>query len=906
MKSKLLFLFLLLVVSLSTAVYAYVDCSPNSCPAGYSDGGVTCSGDTCTRICSKINDCSPIACDSSYVDYGVSCGTGDCTRSCYADARCSDSWSHIFYDSDEEKNYDSFYADARVHSDHYYPSGTKCYKSVYDAYFKVSNADYGDATRLNWDYIIEDSYNNVDWDDSGREYDDDWTFNFDEETVLFSPESVACSSSYYKCKTIGTSSIKFENDSWVEIDTVADYVRAKSYLDVYESSWLSAGYSNKSCQKSNSVDNQSCQRKECNPSDPCCNSDGTLKSQGTICQANILTESQCNGNAVEERSLNYICSGMSSSCTVDYFEFTNWLISEQCAVNQLCLDSTCVNSNNAPKISYFLTNDDSVSIFENALFVAGIFDPDYDTLNVRFEIDGVSVVPEKDMFEYKYFTKLSEGEHIAKVIVSDSEFTVESNTISVNSINPFAKNPMLFLGNEFVWEKSGVLDEDMTVSGFENQVNDFLKDCVADAQGYCDVPISLMTDNCSIASLGKIEIFYLPYNSPPEILTVESSNGNSMYIRESNIFSVSAVDSDSNLSYQWYFNGELVSRDNTFILYANSANLENPPVVIGGGPSQSEPNIESGGRIVSINSNGDMSAFVTQSVFENQVFLEPGDYNIMVFAIDELSYDSKNLLFSIESNSPPEIIATTPEWDVNILPNESFVFSVDAIDTDNDPLTYVWEINGRRINSKSFNTKSILLLSGQYSVTLEVSDGYSVVEKNFSLNVISSVPDSNIPIRVTKPITLIFPNGNCSPPFVGPCPAGTIYTSCGCKDINTLTQGKLDLNKTNNNPIQGQTIVISKPITVILPDGECSPPFVGPCPSGTKYTSCGCKENNSLIVTKKINTNVIDRNFFPSDSINQNTLVSKSLTTILPSGECSPPFVGPCPSGTTYTSCGCK
>jgi hypothetical protein len=48
-----------IVISLiaATAVSAYLDCSPSACSSGYTDNGVTCAGDICTRSCT-ISVCS--------------------------------------------------------------------------------------------------------------------------------------------------------------------------------------------------------------------------------------------------------------------------------------------------------------------------------------------------------------------------------------------------------------------------------------------------------------------------------------------------------------------------------------------------------------------------------------------------------------------------------------------------------------------------------------------------------------------------------------------------------------------------------------------------------------------------------------------------------------------------------
>lgn len=48
---------ILLMLFATASVYAYTDCIPSSCPSGYTDNGLTCSGNTCVRSC-IVNVCS--------------------------------------------------------------------------------------------------------------------------------------------------------------------------------------------------------------------------------------------------------------------------------------------------------------------------------------------------------------------------------------------------------------------------------------------------------------------------------------------------------------------------------------------------------------------------------------------------------------------------------------------------------------------------------------------------------------------------------------------------------------------------------------------------------------------------------------------------------------------------------
>lgn len=74
----------------------YKDCTPPSCPSGYSDRGVSCSGDECKRKCVKVTyryGC--VKKTNPYCSYSVSCNLGSprwCWKSCYEGSPVCDEW----------------------------------------------------------------------------------------------------------------------------------------------------------------------------------------------------------------------------------------------------------------------------------------------------------------------------------------------------------------------------------------------------------------------------------------------------------------------------------------------------------------------------------------------------------------------------------------------------------------------------------------------------------------------------------------------------------------------------------------------------------------------------------------------------------------------------------------------
>jgi len=83
---------------------------------------------------------------------------------------------------------------------------------------------------------------------------------------------------------------------------------------------------------------------QCNPSEPCCDSLGNYKENGTICQENVSTEKRCNNNAVESRNLSYACTGTSQICSPINSVPGEWTITQQCAQDQVCSNNSCVSA----------------------------------------------------------------------------------------------------------------------------------------------------------------------------------------------------------------------------------------------------------------------------------------------------------------------------------------------------------------------------------------------------------------------------------------------------------------------------------------------------------------------------------------------------------------------------------
>ncbi|MBI3036915.1 RHS repeat-associated core domain-containing protein [Candidatus Woesearchaeota archaeon] len=326
-------------------------CSPNSCPEGYMDGGVSCADGTCTRICvagecggtpttvytkeTNLDDFDQHNIDSVEMVIPLGTFTPTANDKCYVfrqttpggfisssdiddydDLHDFDSAIALFWETDSSKWYDN---------QHFYCSGESS---------QFTSGSVG-AVWIDSDYDNGDDFDSAD--------------SLSQTNYLYcAPNSKACGSLNGNCDTdcygkptslrmslnadlqnnFDTHSFgDFCNDDDGEDSPVIDYVNFDNdlvhmYVDEYEL-----------VNKQN--DNQQCEYwPECNPADPCCASDGHFRPSGYTCKSahnvQCLTANSagCGGVAYEDR-----CTGTSSSCPDNNFEVD---------YDKACDDATCV------------------------------------------------------------------------------------------------------------------------------------------------------------------------------------------------------------------------------------------------------------------------------------------------------------------------------------------------------------------------------------------------------------------------------------------------------------------------------------------------------------------------------------------------------------------------------------
>jgi len=147
-------------------------------------------------------------------------------------------------------------------------------------------------------------------------------------------------------------------------------------------------------------------------------------------------------------------------------------------------------------------------------------------------------------------------------------------------------------------------------------------------------------------------------------------------------------------------------------------------------------------------------------------------------------------------NQDPVITAYTPSSPITINENTQQIFTVDAYDPNNDPLTYTWRYDGVTVstNAGSYTRNFDYFSSGSHVLSVTITDGYGgVAVRTWNINV------ANVLIPTT--CTLDF-----NP--LSPQTYGTLVTaSCSCtsaigpitETTAVLTRNTADVTLTENN-----------------------------------------------------------------------------------------------------------
>ena len=132
---------------------------------------------------------------------------------------------------------------------------------------------------------------------------------------------------------------------------------------------------------------------------------------------------------------------------------------------------------------------------------------------------------------------------------------------------------------------------------------------------------------------------------------------------------------------------------------------------------------------------------------------EDGSYHVRASAVWG-SGDYVMTVMVARANRPPEIISYLPDADpVTVGENSTVEFSISASDPENDILKYVWKVGNLTVQGNNddefllYTTYNETYSSGNYAVTVMISDQYNTITFEWSLVVMDVNPKPEIRVK---------------------------------------------------------------------------------------------------------------------------------------------------------------
>ena len=117
--------------------------------------------------------------------------------------------------------------------------------------------------------------------------------------------------------------------------------------------------------------------------------------------------------------------------------------------------------------------------------------------------------------------------------------------------------------------------------------------------------------------------------------------------------------------------------------------------------------------------------------------LKPGSHNIVLEVTDGTStIRSKQVTITITPNSPPQIITLLPSTGQDFSTGKRIDFSVNARDSEGDPLTYQWSEAGRVLSAQPTFSSSELK-EGTHQIQVSIYDGFTYTNQSVMVEVVA-------------------------------------------------------------------------------------------------------------------------------------------------------------------------
>lgn len=450
----------LLLLLATTGALAYLDCAPSSCPSGYTDNDVTCSGNKCVR------DCTVNICSGNWTQVNSnSCGWGltvidenECSTTNY-NSSATNYCYNFTYDGPG-----TVLLDAKPDP----PSGhTDCdtegiggffdnAKNIATPWFENLTGHLGDVAYTSMDYLWQAARGHAQT-DSDQQYESDMAAD---ARILCAPNTVACN-----LFPSGTCGVNCYNH--------------KTFAYAYQ------GY----VDDSDSFDDGNGQ-----------NNDNLYRNSG-------CGTSNVNGNKLQD---------------VNFYVY-------QANLTLQHSDQTCYRINEVPSVSNVITLPTSADAGDNLFCNYTYSDPEnFTELNSFYEwwrnntnqnINSQTLLKENLTPTAVWYCKVMPSDGL-----SNGTKIQSTNNVTINGT---VKAPAFYVNDTQIWSATNYYSDYEWVYNFDAVIRNALANCTADAEGYCNVNLTLSSEAPGMVNISNVEIYYdLPQ---PTIVSLKVSGLSQVY-----------------------------------------------------------------------------------------------------------------------------------------------------------------------------------------------------------------------------------------------------------------------------------------------------------------------------------------------------------------------------------------
>lgn len=503
-------------------------------------------------------DCTPSACPSVYTDNGINCSSNKCVRDCTVNV-CSGSWTQVFSNSCGWISYDL--AENECSTASYNSSATSyCYKFSYDGpgstvMMDVPPAEYGtpdnDSEAIGgffdnakntpnaWfenltSYLGDVAYTSMDYLWQGSRAHAQAGSDSQYVSDISVDGSIFCAPNSIACNQVGA----------VSINCSVNCYNHKTFAYAYQ------GYV-----------------RDYTPT-----YDDTSTNNDNLYRNDRASNSMVSANKLQDTYI-YVYQ---SNLAIQHF------------------DQTCYRANEAPTASNVLVLPANPDAGDNLFCNYTYSDPEnFTELNSFYEWWKNSVNQSINSQVLLKGNLTPNDVWYCKVMPSDGlangTKVQSSNNVTISGT---VKEPAVYVNGSLVWSSANYYSDSEWVANFDQQLVNSLANCTPDAEGYCNLNLSVYSGASGVINVSSVEIYYeLP---PPTVISLKIQNLSQIY---------------SNITHKVF----------EFVIENNGTSVVNDVVW----------NLSFGdGAVINSSINGSLEAGKTMLVFAEHNYSSQGQYNV--------------------------------------------------------------------------------------------------------------------------------------------------------------------------------------------------------------------------------------------------------------------------------------